>query len=42
MTAKFSEEIRAEGVKDWFKQEVWRIVGWDALKRAIQLGEDKR
>ncbi len=42
MTAKFSEEIRAEGVRDWFKQEVWRIIGWDALKRAIQLGEDKR
>ena len=42
MTAKFSEGIRTEGVRDWFKQEVWRIVGWDALKRAIQLGEDKR
>lgn len=42
MTAKFSECIRAEGVRDWFKQEVWRIIGWDALRRAIQLGEDKR
>ena len=42
VAAGFSEEIRAEGVKDWFKQEVWRIIGWDALKRAIQLGEDKR
>ena len=42
MTAKFSEGIRAEGVRDWFKQEVWRIIGWDALKRTIQLGEDKR
>ena len=42
MAAKFSEGIRTEGVRDWFKQEVWRIIGWDALKRAIQLGEDKR
>ena len=42
MTAKFGEGIRAEGVQDWFKQEVWRIIGWDALKRAIQLGEDTR
>ena len=42
MTAKFSEGIRAEGVRDWFKQEVWRIIGWDALKRAIRSGEDKR
>ena len=41
MSAKFSEGIRAEGVKDWFKQEVWRIIGWDALKRALQSGEDK-
>ena len=41
MAAKFSEKVRAEGVRDWFKQEVWRIIGWDALKRAIQLGEDK-
>lgn len=42
MTAKFSDRIQAEGLRDWFKQEVWRIIGWDALKRAIQLGEDKR
>ena len=42
VTTKFSEGIRAEGVRDWFKQEVWRIIGWDALTRAIQLGEGKR
>lgn len=42
VTANFRERIRAEGVRDWFKQEVWRIVGWDALKRTIHLGEDKR
>ena len=42
MAAKSGEGIRPEGVKDWFKQEVWRIIGWDALRQAIQLGEDKR
>lgn len=42
ITARSSEGIRAEGVRDWFKQEVWRIIGWDALKQTIQLGEDKR
>ena len=42
MTAKFSECTRGEGIRDWFKQEVWRIIGWDALRLAIQLGEEKR
>ena len=42
MTASFNECSQGDGVKDWFKQEVWRIIGWDALRRAIQLGEDKR
>ncbi len=40
VSAKFSEGIRAEGVKDWFKHEVWRIVGWDALRGVLQVGEE--
>ena len=40
VSAKFSEGIRAEGVKDWFKHEVWRIVGWDALREVLRMGED--
>ena len=27
-------------IQDWFKHEVWRIVGWDVLIEHIQWGED--
>jgi hypothetical protein len=33
-------EERDIGVKDWFKHEVWRIVGWDVLRGKIQWGRD--
>ena len=39
LSANFARGIRTHGVKDWFKHEVWRIMGWDVLKGRLEFGE---
>ena len=40
MCAQFSQGIKEHGVKDWFKHEVWRILGWDVLKGHLEFLDD--
>lgn len=33
-------DVAKAGVRDWFKQEVWRIVGWDVLAEHVKWEDD--